>query len=434
MESVEEILKMAERIRGTLQQPKGLRMNPSHHKPVHVVYGGADRFDAHISSKFGRLALGLLDSVASDEEEFRKLFNTERVHKDSIPAGVFSSVKNRLSNRPIEDFRIDFEDGYGFRTDEEEDSCSSTVAAELAKGMNEGSLPRMIGIRIKSFQRETFSRSARTLALCLGGLLEMTDGRMPENFVVTLPKIRGAAEVSALDNILSLMEQRHGLPANSIGIELMAETPEAILLIDELVGVSPHRTRAVHFGAYDYNSELGITGGHQDIWHPASAFAKSFIQLKLAGSGVRISDSVTTLMPIGPHKDAESGTPEHIENRERIRHALSAHYANITESMRRGFFQSWDLHPGQLVARYAAVFSFFRKEADSQAERLRGFLNRSTKATMTGNQFDDAASAQGCLNFFRRAHSSGALTERQIEELTGIELVRLLGMSFNDLR
>jgi len=64
---------------------------------------------------------------------------------------VYNRVLEKLKREPVEDFRIDFEDGYGNRPDAEEDGHAESAALEVARGMQEGSLPPFIGIRIKPF-------------------------------------------------------------------------------------------------------------------------------------------------------------------------------------------------------------------------------------------------------------------------------------------
>ena len=428
---MEDFFKLAERLASSMSSATPTSCDRSVRQPVHVVYGGADRFSADIATKFSGIAIGILNSVAADENEFREIFNDGGHSSVIVTEGVFEAVKEKLALRPIEDFRIDFEDGYGFRSDDDEDADCARVADELASGVEKGLLPPIVGVRIKSFQKETYPRAARSLALCVGSLREKTNGRLPTGFIVTLPKVRSAEEVRALDELLTTLELRSGSTSNQIRVELMAETPESVLRIDELVNVIPERIEAVHFGAYDYTSELGITASHQDLFHPASDFAKSWIQLKLAGSGIRLSDSVTKTMPVPLHKGEDLSDLELSENRRAIQKALRVHYENVAQSMMKGYFQSWDLHPGQLIARYAAVFSFFRNEMTQQGERLKSFLMKATQATLTGNLFDDAATAQGYLNFFRRAHACGALSGEEIQNATGIEVEKLLHMSFS---
>jgi hypothetical protein len=430
---MDDLLKISRDLSASIPGPRWPVRKSATTEPVHVVYGGADRFDSRISTKFGRLALGILDSVATTEEEFLQVFSRQEEPGLTVSKGAFDWVKQKLSTEPIEDFRIDFEDGYGFRSDAEEDATCKAVANSLSHGMEAGTLPPAIGIRIKSFQRETYDRATRTLILCLTSILDKTRGGLPNNFVVTLPKVRQAEEVKILDQLLSEIEQRYGLNYNSIGIELMAETSEALLSIDSLVRVAFDRVTSVHFGAYDFNSELGISKSEKDVCPYADDIATFGLLVKLAGSGVRLSDSITKTMPIPLHKGNALTVEQLQENLLVLQNALRGHFEKIAHSMKKGYLQSWDLHPGQLVSRFTAVFSFFRQSESVFGERIKAFLEKATQATLTGNTFDDAATAQGYMNFFRRGHSCGVFSEEDIERLTGLSVSDLIGKSFLEL-
>ncbi len=427
--------------------------------PVHVVYGGADRFSATTPNKFGKLALQSLENYASNfvefaqamwlkdcdtlpsyedvvaDLEFKLIENAEIVKIKNYPAWfawtIYNRVIEKLKREPIEDFRIDFEDGYGIRSDEEEDNHAIATSEQLAVGSRQSAEKTVFcGIRIKSFQAETFVRSVRTLELFLSNLLQKTNGILPENFVVTLPKIIRAKEVTVLDKILLEFEAQNNLAPNSIKIELMIETPEAILNIKDLANAAQNRIVAAHFGAYDYTASFGITAVHQHLKHDACNFARNVMQIALSPLGIRLSDSVTTEMPVPIHKGEHLSVQQLKENTQVVQQAWRLHYNNVTHSLINGFYQSWDLHPAQLVARYAAVYSFFLESLDEQSNRLKRFLDKATKATMSGNQFDDAASAQGLLNYFIRAVSCGALTENEVLAATTLTLAELSSGSF----
>ncbi len=130
----------------------------------------------------------------------------------------------------------------------------------------------------------------------------------------------------------------------------------------------------------------------------------------------------------------ENLTGKQIEENLLVVHtAWRKHFNNVTDSLINGFYQSWDLHPAQLVPRYAAVYAFFLESFEEQGKRLHGFLDKATQATLTGNQFDDAASAQGLLNFFTRALSCGAMTEIEVFEATGLSKNELDSASFTEI-
>lgn len=426
--------------------------------PVHVVYGGADRFTAETPAKLGKLALKSLETYAPNffefanamwlkgcdtlpiyedvvtNLEFQLIENPEKVKLENFPAWFAWTIYNRtiekLTIEPVEDFRIDFEDGYGIRSNEEEDSHAISASTELAIALTSERASAFCGFRIKSFQAETYTRAVRTLDLFLSSLLQKNNGVLPENFVVTLPKITRAEEVAVLDTLLTEFEKQNNLSSDSIKIEIMIETREAIFITQKLAAAAKNRLVAAHFGAYDYTASFGITAVHQYLRHPACDFARNVMQIALSPLGIRLSDSVTTEMPIPIHKGENLSVQQLKENKLAVHKAWRLHFNNVTHSLINGFYQSWDLHPAQLVARYAAVYSFFLESFDSQANRLKSFLEKATKATMSGNQFDDAASANGLLNYFIRAVSCRALTEKEVTQATSLTMEELDSASF----
>jgi hypothetical protein len=341
-----------------------------------------------------------------------------------------------LKREPIEDFRIDFEDGYGFRSDEEEDAHAVSASGELAKSFVENTITPFCGFRIKSFASETRRRAVRTLDLFLTNLLEKCGGKLPENFVVTLPKITQRAEVEVLAELLDEFEKQNDLKNGAIEIEIMIETPQAIvnesgeIALRSLVEAGKNRVNSAHFGAYDYTASFGISGTHQHLQHEACVFARQMMQISLSPLNIRLSDSVTTEMPIAIHKGENLSANQSKENVRAVHSAWRKHFRNVTNSLINGFYQSWDLHPAQLAARYAAVYAFFLESKDEQAKRLKGFVEKATQAKLTGNVFDDAASAQGLLNFFLRAQSSGAFSASEITEATDLTTEELNSASF----
>lgn len=429
--------------------------------PVHVVYGGAHLFKADTIDKLGRIALKSLETYAPNfvefsdamwlngadrlpkyEEliqdlEFRLADNPRRVREDNYGAWFASEIYNRviekLRREAVEDFRIDFEDGYGIRADAEEDGHAISASGELAKALSEAGEFRIspfIGFRIKSFQAETYRRAARTLALFLGNLLEKTNNRLPENFVVTLPKITRTQEVEVLCELLGEIERRNQLPENSIKIEIMIETPQSVTILKELAEAGSGRLAAAHFGAFDYTASFGITATHQHLQHDACRFARQLMQINLAPLGIRLSDSVTTEMPVPAERGENLSEKQKAENERAVHAAWRKHFNNVTLSLINGFYQSWDLHPAQMVARYAAVYAFFLESADAASARLKNFIGKATQAMLTGNQFDDAASAEGLLNFFTRAVACGAMTEAEALEKTGLTSEEFASASF----
>jgi citrate lyase beta subunit len=437
-------------------------------QPVHTVYGGAHLFKSDSAERLGALARRSLDQFAPDFLSFAKAIdlagaeglpdsleedsgllnrletNGEQVRLENRPAwfahAIYNRVSEKLRREPVEDFRIDFEDGYGNRPDDEEDGHAASAALEVAAGMENDTLPPFIGIRIKPFTEELRARSMRTLDIFVSTLVEKAGGRLPENFVVTQPKITIPEQVGALTDLFELLEQANGLQAGSLKLEMMIETTQSVINargeinLPLLLAAARGRCVAAHFGTYDYTASCSITAAHQHMMHPACDFAKHMMQVSFAGTGIWLSDGATNIMPVAPHRFSEGGTPltpEQIaENRDVVHRAWRLHYGHIQHSLENAFYQGWDLHPAQLPTRYAAVYAFFLESLDAASERLKNFVDKAAKATLVGDVFDDAATGQGLLNYFLRAINCGALTETEAVERSGLTVAELRSGSF----
>ncbi len=387
-------------------------------QPVHVVYGGAHLFKHDVARRLGQLAMRAVEEYAPDAATLALAVGIP----NSLADTVYDRVIEKLRREPVEDFRIDFEDGYGIRPDAEEDTAAIHAAAEVARAMQVSALPPFFGIRIKPLDEELKARAIRTLRLFLETLLDRSGGLLPANFVVTLPKVTVVEQVAALLAELDRFA--------AIRMELMIETPQSLLVLPQLVEASGGRIAAAHFGAYDYTASLGITASNQHMLHPACDFARSMMQLHLAGTGIRISDGATNVLPIPPHRGSLFPGEQVAQNRMAVHDAWQIHYRHIRHSLDQGFYQGWDLHPAQLPIRFAAVYSFFVEGLPAASERLRNFVARAAQATQIGGVFDDAATGQGLLNYFLRAVNCGAIPEADAPALTGLTLEELRSASF----
>jgi citrate lyase beta subunit len=437
-------------------------------QPVHVVYGGAHLFRSGTAKRFGDLALKSLEEYAPNFVAFAKAVSLpeaarlpdspaaieaiaksieadlEAARRDNLAGWfahtIYRRVREKLQREPVEDFRIDFEDGYGNRPDDEEDGHAAAAAEEVSAGMNAGELPPFLGIRIKPLTEELGTRSIRTLDIFLTQLASKSRGELPKHFCITLPKVALPDEVAALADICSRLEPMLDFDPGALRIELMVETPQAIFNergeanLLALVSAARGRCVAVHFGPYDYTASLNIAATYQPIAHFASDFARAVMQVALVGTGIRLADGPTNIMPIPPHRGTKEGTKlstGHLEeNRAAVHRGWKLHYENVRRSMANGYYQGWDLHPAQLPPRYAAVYSFFLENLDLSAERLRNFVEKAAQATRVGQVFDDAAMAQGLLNYFVQAMNCGALTPGEVETITGLSQSELRSGSF----
>lgn len=400
-------------------------------QPVHTVYGGAHLFKSDTAPRLGELALRAFQAYAPDAESFAGVLGLP----DALAGTIHERVLEKLKREPVEDFRIDFEDGYGTRPDEEEDGHAVTAAEEVAKGLKNATLPPFIGIRIKTFSEELHRRGIRTLDIFLTTLTEAAGGNLPENFVVTLPKIVSPAQVKTLVDVFELLEPKLGLAAGSLKMEMMIETTQSIIdergdvNLPKLLEAARGRCTAAHFGTYDYTASCSITAAYQNMLHPACDFARHMMQVSFGGTGIWLSDGATNIMPVGPHR-GELTPEQEAENLSVVHRAWKLHYEHIRHSLENAFYQGWDLHPAQLPTRYAAVYTFFLEGLEAASERLRNFVAKAAQATLVGDVFDDAATGQGLLNYFLRAINCRALTEQEAQDLTSLSLEELRSGSF----
>ncbi|PKL75546.1 MAG: phosphoenolpyruvate kinase, partial [Candidatus Melainabacteria bacterium HGW-Melainabacteria-1] len=266
-------------------------------QPVQTLYGGAQLFKAETAGRMGELGLQALDTYAPNfvylaraaglsmasrlPDSWAEAEALSQALADDPEAGarlyphaaqahaIYSRVRHKLSTEAVEDFRIDFEDGYGNRPDEEEDRDAVRTAREVARGMQENLLPPFIGIRIKPWTEQLFARSVRTLDVFVSALVEATGGQLPPNFIVTLPKVTSPEQVSGLVQLLETLEQRHGLSQGSLPLEVMIETTQSIfdsegrVMLPRLLDAAAGRCRGAHFGTYDYTASCGIVAHYQ---------------------------------------------------------------------------------------------------------------------------------------------------------------------------
>ncbi|HSC29432.1 MAG TPA: hypothetical protein VLD67_19295 [Vicinamibacterales bacterium] len=408
-------------------------------QPVHTVYGGAHLFRADSAARLGAIALATLEEYAPDGASLARALDLPGGGgQEGFAETIRARVVDKLRREPVEDFRIDFEDGYGSRPDSEEDGHAHAAAEQVAEGAARGTLPPFIGIRIKPMSRELSGRSLRTLDRFVTTLARSTRGALPPGFVVTIPKVMAPGQVSAVARACAALERRLRLRRGVLKLELMIETPQSIVGEDgssplrTLVAGGEGRVTGAHFGTYDYTALCGITASWQHMRHPACDFAKHVMQVALAQSGVWLSDGATNIMPVPPHRPAPDrplSADERRANREAVHRAWKLHFDDVSHSLVSGYYQGWDLHPAQLPTRYAALYVFFLSARPAATVRLRTFVEKAAQATLVGDVFDDAATGQGLLNFFVRGMNSGALTIDEARE-TGLTLEELQGRSF----
>ncbi|MCA2981690.1 MAG: phosphoenolpyruvate kinase [Myxococcaceae bacterium] len=385
---------------------------PGQRQPIHVVYGGLHLFTADTPARLGQLARAQLATWAPDEASLARVFELPR----AVAAEVLPRVREKLSREPVEDFRLDAEDGYGHRPDDEEDAHATRAGGEVAALVDRGALPPFLGLRLKPLSKELAPRALRTLERFFDALGRKT----PPGFLVTVPKVTDARQVRALVLALEATEHRHGLPAGTLRAEVMVESGPGLFdasgrcTLPSLVEAARGRLFAAHVGAYDFTASLDVVAPRQRLDHPSLDFLRQLLKVTLGGTGVFLSDGATTQLPLPPHRGDALTDAQRAENEGVVHAAWRAHAANVRRALDQGYWQGWDLHPGQLVPRVVATYAFFLEARDAMTKRLRHFVEQLGRATSVGDVFDDAATGQGLLNFFLRGRACGALTGAEV--------------------
>jgi citrate lyase beta subunit len=348
---------------------------------------------------------------------------------------VYNKIIQKLKTEAVEDFRIDFEDGFGNRPDYEEDATAVNAANELAKGMKNKTISPFIGIRIKPFTEDLKTRGVRTMDIFLTTLLEKTNGKLPDNFIVMLPKVTIPEQVSTMVRLFEIIERKNNLASCTLKMETMVEATQIIMdeegrnPLMKIIRASEGRLIEAHFGTYDYTASCGITAKYQTMAHPVCDFAHHMTKVALGGTGIFLSDGATNVMPVAPHRGDKLTAKQLKENRQSVHNAWRIGYNHSMHSLINGFYQGWDLNPAQIPMRYAATYNFFLSSIDDATHRLKAFVDRAAISTLTGDIFDDAATGQGLLNFFLKAMNCGAITEEEATA-TGLTIDEIRSRSF----
>ncbi|WP_029109584.1 aldolase/citrate lyase family protein [Mycobacterium sp. URHD0025] len=367
-------------------------------QPIHTVYVPGNRYSATLPADWGTAALaaandaGGLDAVAA-------LVGVSS-GTDCAPETLATLVENKLTAEPIEDLRIDFEDGYGTFDDATEDADVEQAIAALRIALDAGTSTPFVGTRFKCFEAGTRARGLRTLDIFVSGLVD--SGGLPDGLTLTLPKVTSVDQVEAMVVVASALERANGLPAGRIRFEVQVETPQAILGADgrapvaQFIHAGQGRVSSLHYGTYDYSASLGIAAAYQSMEHPAADHAKNVMQLAVAGTGVHMSDGSTNILPVGEPAN--------------VAMAWKLHARLVRRHLERGIYQGWDMHPAQLVTRYLATYAFYRGAFASAATRLRNYVHRLDSTVM-----DEPATARALANVIHRGSVCGALTDDEIE-------------------
>ncbi|MET7763919.1 aldolase/citrate lyase family protein [Streptomyces sp. NPDC005393] len=379
--------------------------DPGTRQPVHTVYVPGDLVTADTVRDWGDQALAALDAHAPDAAALAAILNIP----DHVAGPVYARMRAKLEREPVEDLRIDFEDGYGTRPDAEEDAAAARAASLVAAACATGTAPPYVGIRMKCLEAAVRDRGIRTLDIFLTGLMEA--GGLPAGLMLTLPKVTYPEQVRAMVRLCEEFERARGLTAGRIGFEIQIETTQAILgpdgraTVARMIDAADGRATGLHYGTFDYSASCGVSAAHQSMDHPVADHAKAVMQVAAAGTGVRLSDGSTNVLPVG--------------STERVHDAWRLHHRLVRRSLARAYYQGWDMHPGHLPTRYAAVYAFYREGLEAAAARLAAYVDR-TATSGSGGIADEPATAKALSGHLLRGLDCGALDGAEVERLTGL--------------
>ncbi len=375
-------------------------------QPLHTVYVPASSYAAGLVPEWRDRALAVLDEHGPDAGSFARAAGLS----EQVTAEVYPRMRAKLEREPVEDLRIDFEDGYGTRPDDEEDAAAVDAAAALADSLSGGEAAPFHGIRFKSFEAPTRRRGLQTLDLFVGELARR--GGLGDGFVVTLPKVTSVEQVSAMVTACEWLESSHEIASRRLRFEVQVETPQAVLgadgtaLVTRMIHAGAGRVTGLHYGTYDYSASMGIAAEYQSMEHPVADHAKAVMQVAAAGTGVLLSDGSTNVLPVGDTAAVHRG--------------WALHARLVRRSLERGFYQGWDLHPAQLPTRYAATFAFYRDGFESAAARLRSYVGKTDSAYL-----DEPATAVALAGFVLRGVECGAVDDAEVAEKAGLDRAAL---------
>ncbi len=404
-------LDLLERVRGAgAEQRRRSPRDVAERQPLQTLYVSADRITPTTVADVGTEALRLLDAHAPDAGAFAAAFGVEA----AVAERARSRVHAKLEREPVEDLRVDFEDGYGVRSDDEEDRHADEAARAVSAARGGGAAPPSFGLRVKSFADGHEARSVRTLDAFLTTAIEVSGG-LPDGFVVTFPKVTTVDHVAIFAEALERLEVVLGLAERSLRFEVQVETPRSVIGADggvaaqRILDAGDGRLSAMHFGVFDYTASLGLMPWEQRLDHPANDLARSLVQVALAGTGVSISDGSSNVVP------SSDATDDVIA-------AWRVHAAHVRHSLAAGLYQGWDLHPSHLVSRYAAVYGWLLPHLDDAVGRVGAWR----AGAATRGVLDEPATIASLLRYLRFAVASGAADEAEVLARTGLARDELL--------
>lgn len=223
-------------------------------------------------------------------------------------------------------------------------------------------------------------------------ILEVVGNAGPRLEEIMLPKVQSAAEIVAMDLLLTQVEKKAGLPNGHIGIEAQIETARGLINVEEICAASS-RLETIIFGPADFAASIEmpvLTGGVQIDEYPGDHFHYVFSKILMAGraNGLQVIDG-----PFLKIRDHESFRD----------------YTNRTKVL--GYDGKWALHPEQVVI-LNELFTPTQEQFDRAFDILDAYEQATTEgerkgAVMFGDEMIDEASRKMATKFVTRGSRAG---------------------------
>ena len=223
-------------------------------------------------------------------------------------------------------------------------------------------------------------------------ILEVVGNAGPRLEEIMLPKVQSAAEIVAMDLLLTQVEKKAGLPNGHIGIEAKIETARGLINVEEICAASS-RLETIIFGPADFAASIEmpvLTGGVQIDEYPGDHFHYVFSKILMAGraNGLQVID--------GPFLKIRD-------------HELFRDYTNRTKVL--GYDGKWALHPEQVVI-LNELFTPTQEQFDRAFDILDAYEQATTEgerkgAVMFGDEMIDEASRKMATKFVTRGSRAG---------------------------
>ncbi|MHB8263412.1 MAG: HpcH/HpaI aldolase/citrate lyase family protein [Acidimicrobiales bacterium] len=224
-----------------------------------------------------------------------------------------------------------------------------------------------------------------------GDVIEVVSNAGQRLDEIMLPKVQSAAEVVALDLLLTQIEANCGLPSGHIGIEAQIETTKGLINVEEICAASS-RLETIIFGPADFAASMEmpvLTGGVAIEEYPGDHFHYVFSKILMAGraNGLQVID--------GPYLK--------IRNLDGLRE-----FSQRTRVL--GYDGKWALNPDQVTV-LNEVYSPTQEQFDRAHDILDAYRQATESdrkgAVMFGEEMIDEASRKMALKFVKRGERAG---------------------------